>query len=141
MDINRRNALLEKLQAKSIAVGQHPGPTVTIDDFFDGNDDLGSIGCNLISHPGVDKFYKSFADIRSRNDVQDVRVEIKDLVDEQSWPFADTVFVLTSMTQDNLRELVAALEPDEVGPFPSDSIPRDFPPLKAGMRVLGIWWD
>jgi|SRR5580658_5627178 hypothetical protein len=141
MDISRRNALVEKLRAQGIPVGHHPGPTVSIDDFFEGNDDLGSIGCNLTSHPGVDRFYKSFADILSRSDVQDVRVEIKDLVDEHSWPFADTVFVLTSMTQDNLHDLVASLEPDEVGPFPSDSMSRDLPPPKAGMKVLGVWWD
>ena len=141
MDISRRNALLEKLRTQTIAVGQHPGPTVSIEDFFEGNDDVGSIGCNLMSHPGVGKFHKSFADIRSRSDVQDVRVEIKDLVDEHSWPFTDTVFVLTSMSQQNLRELVAALQPDEVGPFPSDSVPGDLPPLKDGMRVLGVWWD
>jgi hypothetical protein len=139
MDIGRRNALLEKLKVQSIPVGQHSGPTVSIGDFFEGNDDAGSIGCNLMLHPGVNKFYKLFADIRSRRDVQDVRVEIKDLVDEHSWPFADTVFVLTSMTQGNLRDLVVALEPDEVGPFPSDSIPRDLPPLKEGMKVMGGW--
>jgi hypothetical protein len=141
MDISRRNGLLEKLKAQSSPVGQHPGPTVSIGDFFEGNDDAGSIGCNLMSHPGVDKFYKLFADVCSRSDVQDVRVEIKDLVDEHSWPFADTVFVLTSMTQGNLRDLVATLQPDEVGPFPSDSIPRDLPPLKEGMKVMGVWWD
>jgi hypothetical protein len=141
MDISRRNALREKLGAQGIPVGQHPGPTVSIGDFFEGNDDLGSIGCNLMSHPGVDAFYKSFAAIRSRSDVQDVRVEIEDLVDEHSWPFADTVFVLTSMTKENMRDLVAALKPDDVGPFPSDSISTDLPPLKAGMRVLGVWWD
>jgi hypothetical protein len=81
------------------------------------------------------------ADILSRSDVQHGRVEIKGLVDQHSWPFADTVFVLTSMTQENLHDLVASLEPDEVGPFPPDSMSRDLPSLKAGMKVLGVWWD
>jgi len=141
MDIGRRSALLAKLQEKSTPVGEHPGPTVSVEEFFEGNDDLGSIGCNLASHPGVDKFYEVFADLRSRSDVQDVLVEIRDLVDEHSWPFADTVFVLTSMSQDNLRILIAALDPDEVGPFPLESIPRDLPQLEDGMKVLGVWWD
>jgi len=141
MDISRRNTLVAKLKAKSIPVGEHPGPTISIDDFFEGNDDLGSIGCNLISHPGVEKFYSVFAHIRSLSDVQDVLVEIKDLVDEHSWPFADTVFVLTSKSRDDLQKLVASLEPDEIGPFPPASIPRDLPALKDGMKIIGVWWD
>ena len=141
MDIAQRNRLIEILKAKEIPVGQHPGPTVLLEDFFEGNDDLGSIGCHLILHPGIDKFYQTFIEIRSRSDVQDVLVEIKDLVDEHSWPFSDTVFVLTSMSKDSLRKLVAKRKPDEVGQFSADSTPRDLPPLKDGMKILGVWWD
>jgi len=75
-------------------------------------------------HPRVDKFYRTFVEVRSRSDVQDVLVEIEDLVDERSWPFSDTVFVLTPMEADTLRKLVAKLKPDEVGQFPSDSTPN-----------------
>jgi hypothetical protein len=142
MDVSRRNRLVEKLSAQRMPVGQqHPGPTVSLEDFFEGNDDLGSIGCNLSAHPGVDTFYRLFVEIRSRIDVQDVLVEIKDLVDEHSWPFTDTAFVLTSMGQGELSKSVAKLNPDEVGEFPPDSIPRDLPTLKHGMKVLGVWWD
>ena len=33
-----------------------PTQVVGIDRFFDGNDDLGSIGCNLDPHPGIARF-------------------------------------------------------------------------------------
>ena len=56
MDVSRRNRLVEKLKVKQTQVGQNPGPTVSLEDFFEGNDDLGSIGCNLSAHPGVDVF-------------------------------------------------------------------------------------
>jgi len=68
-------------------------------------------------------------------------VEIEDLVDERSWPLSDTVFVLTSMEADALRKLVAKLKPDEVGQFPSGTTPSDLPPLRPGMKILGVWWD
>src|SRR5262249_23458450 len=106
-----------------------------------GNDDLGSIGCNLSSHPGIGKFYRTLSEIKSRADVQDVLVEIRDLVDEHSWPFSDTVFILTSMGAGNLQSLISQLDPNEVGPFPAESTPRDLPPLAAGMQILGAWWD
>jgi hypothetical protein len=142
MDINRRNRLLEVIKAKGIPVGgRGAGPTVTIEDFFEGNDDLGSIGCNLLPHPGVSKFYQTLAAIKSRDDVQDVLVEIADLVDENSWPFADKVFVLTSIPADSLQKLMADLQADEVGEFPPISVPSDLPPLKKGMQILGAWWD
>jgi len=56
MDVSRRNRLVEKLKVKQTQVGQNPGPTVSLEDFFEGNDDLGSIGCNLSAHPGVGGF-------------------------------------------------------------------------------------
>jgi len=141
MDISRRNQLVEKLKTRSNPVGQHPGPTISLEDFFEENDDLMSIGCNLSAHPGIDTFYRRFLAIRSRRDVQDVLVEIRDLVDDHSWPFTDTVFVLTSMDSGELRKSIAELNPDEVGVFPPGSIPTDLPTLKSGMKVLGVWWD
>lgn len=45
MDVSKCNALKAEL-------GAQPEPQIAvIDRFFDGNDDLGSIGCNLVQHP------------------------------------------------------------------------------------------
>ena len=49
-------------------------PVVTLEDFFEGNQDEASIGCNLVDHPGVDRFYETLRGIRDRADVQDVLV-------------------------------------------------------------------
>jgi hypothetical protein len=44
------DAKCESLKAE---LASQPEPQIVpIDRFFDGNDDLGSIGCNLIDHPG-----------------------------------------------------------------------------------------
>ena len=44
MDIGKRNQLVARLS-------QEPEPQIVpIEVFFDGNDDLGSIGCNLLDH-------------------------------------------------------------------------------------------
>ena len=50
MDETKCKALKAELAAQS------EPQIVSIERFFDGNDDLGSIGCNLMEHPGVDTF-------------------------------------------------------------------------------------
>ena len=42
-----------KCNALKAELATQPEPQlVPIERFFDGNDDLGSIGCNLLAHPG-----------------------------------------------------------------------------------------
>jgi len=36
-----------------------PAAVVSLEDFFEGNQDEGSIGCNIIPYPGLDQFYGS----------------------------------------------------------------------------------
>ena len=45
-----------------------PIPLLSIDEFFDGNDVVGSIGCNLIDIPHPNEFFKVFKAISHRPD-------------------------------------------------------------------------
>lgn len=125
-------------------------PLVTLEEFFEGNNEVGSIGCNLLEHPGIDTFYRVLRETRGREDVQDVLVSITDLNEFETpektdqmaeWPFSDRVYIVTSATVATIESLLTALEPDEV--FPQDDTPaeRDFPMLKEGYQVLVAWWD
>ena len=88
MDDTKCKALKEEL-------AEQPEPQiVAAERFFDGNDDLGSIGCNLDGHPGVDAFRDVFAGLLRRSDVQAVYAQISELdPGEGCWPFTDTVLV------------------------------------------------
>jgi hypothetical protein len=58
----------------------YPPPVVTLEDFFEGNPARGSIAPNLgDSHPGLEFFYEHLKNIRNREDVQEVLVNIYDL--------------------------------------------------------------
>ena len=108
--------------------------------FFDGNDDLGSIACNLIEHPGVDAFRAAFSRISQRDDVQAVYAQIAELdPGEDSWPFTDTIFVVGTLTVEDLESELAALEPDEISTAEQFSVPDAL----AGSRapILAAWWD
>jgi hypothetical protein len=119
-------------------------PVVSMEEFFQGNPDESSIGCNLgDAHPGVATFYEVLKTVRSRHDVSGVMVEITDLNENvpDAWPFSDRVYIITSASEDEVDSWVRRLCPDEVAEgFPSD-IPVGFPPIPAGSRVFNVWWD
>lgn len=52
---------------------------VSIERFFDGNDDADSIGCNLLDHPGIDIFRDALVGLLRRRDVQAVYARISEL--------------------------------------------------------------
>jgi hypothetical protein len=52
---------------------------VRAERFFEGNDDTGSIGCNLSEHPGITSFQTILTGLESRSDVQAVYTQITEL--------------------------------------------------------------
>ncbi len=135
MDLGKCKALKARLGPDQY------GQIVPISEFFDGNDDLGSIGCNLDPHPSVARFQDVLTGLLKRPDVKGVYAQISELdPGEDSWPFADTVLVAGTISIDNLRSVVASLQPDEVG----DSTQFGVSPAVAephGSPVLVVWWD
>src|SRR5690349_12736194 len=103
-------ALLASIREQS--VDSDARPIVSLEAFFDGNEDLGSIGCNLSPHPGVATFYTVLRAIRDRDDVQDVLVGITEDMGDEEWPFSDTVYVLTRASAEDVQRWAARLEPE-----------------------------
>jgi hypothetical protein len=135
MDINKCKALKARLGPEDY------GQVVPIADFFDGNDDKGSIGCNLSAHPGVGVFRDVLTGLLRRPDVEAIYVQISELdPGEDSWPFTDKVLVAGKISADDLRDAVESLQPDEVG----DAMEFGASPSIAeqhGVPVLVVWWD
>ena len=135
MDDTKCKALKDELAA------QPELQIVAVERFFDGNDDLGSIGCNLDEHPGVDAFQDVFAGLLRRPDVQAVYAQISELdPGDGCWPFTDTILVVGTIPDEELREAVSALQPEEVG----DAAQFGISPTianKHGAPVLAVWWD
>ena len=104
MDDTKCQALKNEL-----ATQQEP-QSVVAERFFDGNDDLGSIGCNLHEHPGVEVFRDVFAGLLRRPDVQAIYAQISELdPGDGCWPFTDTIIVAGTIPADELREAVERL--------------------------------
>jgi len=135
MDATKCAALKAELEVQ-------PEPqAVRAERFFDGNDDTGSIGCNLREHPGVAAFQQILTGLESRPDVHGVYAQITELdPGEDSWPFTDTVLVAGTISTDDLTDAVSSLEPDEVSPV-EDFGAAGAIAAKHGAPVHIIWWD
>lgn len=131
-----------KCLALKTDLAEQPEPQIVpIVRFFDGNDDLGSIGCNLIKHPGINKFRDLLIGLLRRPDVEAVYAQISELDSgDGSWPFTDTVLVVGSLGVDALRDQLSELEPDEISPAEEFGISSTLGEKHSG-PVLAVWWD
>jgi len=140
-----RRRLIEtiRLQGLPSPDGITPLPLVSLEDFFVGNEDFGSIGCNLTKHPGPQGFYRVLKAVRQRPDVLDVLVEIHEVEegDESMWPFSDRVYILTSAQEKTVEEWVAELQPDTVEEGWAAGRPKAAPMVELPCRVWAVWWD
>jgi hypothetical protein len=128
-------------QLKQDLARQEAPQIVSIERFFDGNEDPGSIGCNLTEHPGIDLFRDTLTGLLRRPDVQAVYAQIAELDPGQgSWPFTDTLFIAGTLPVEVLRQLLSSLQPDEVSVCESSQIPAV---IRANhdAPVLSVWWD
>lgn len=140
--MSHRENLVAKIEAQRAASEPDGELVVSLEDFFTGNDDLGSIGCNLgDDQPSIQDFFETLKEIRSKPQVQDVLVRIYDYDDPASWPYTDTVYVLTSAPLDEVEEWVAPLHPDEVHVEWMYGKPGAAPEMKKGVTPFSVWWD
>ncbi len=142
MDSDRRRELIDIIKSIGLPEDIEQTPVVTLEQFFDGNDDVGSIGCNLSDHPGVAHFYNLLREIRSRGEVSDVVVGIYEVeeADEDMWPFAEQVFVATSASAEDVDMWVTSLEVSEIEPVDADRL-RPVPDIPTGYSLFMLWWD
>jgi hypothetical protein len=117
-------------------------PLLTLPEFFEGNDDFGSIGCNLSPPPGPARFYQILNDISARSDVADVRVQISMFDDPELWPFSDTVWIITNAAPRTVAEWFdAEIRPDDCSAGWTDGVSFEPVPVPDGMQAVACWWD
>lgn len=117
-------------------------PVVSLELFFEENNDIGSIGCNLLDHPGIEKFYSILKQIRNKTNVQDVLVEIMEYDEgDEIWPFSERVYILTDAEEDEVIKWVKQLEISEISQGYMYGQPKVAPKLREGYKVYSLWWD
>ncbi|TWT98288.1 hypothetical protein [Stieleria varia] len=151
--LEHRNSVIAKIMAQYDADSDTAVlPVVSIEDFFEHNWDESSLAPNIAGsgRPPLAECYRILREIRERPTVQDVLIAIHESPyadepeDEDIWPDSDTIYVLTSATDDEVAEWASPLMPTEIGSKWScntDKKPSAAPELMPGMRVVVLWWD
>ncbi len=136
---------MDEAKCKSLKaeLASQPEPQIVpVARFFDGNDDLGSIGCNLIEHPGIESFRSILGGLTSHADVTAVFAQISELdAGEDSWPFADKIIVVGQISIEVLSRLVHDLQPDEVIVSDGYGISPSIAQMHKSVHASVIWWD
>ena len=118
-----------------------PCALLTIAEFFEGNNCIGSIGCNLSPIPAPKRFYEFFAQIAARTDVKDIRVQIT-AFDDPEWPFSETVYIMTSASPDEVASWFEDdIRPDEVSEGFRPGVAHEPYEIPLGTRPVLCWWD
>lgn len=125
-------------------------PAIPLDLFFEGNDDEGSIGCNLGNHPGVATFHQVLTTIRDKPNVHDVLVGITEVMSSSEWPFSDHVYVITTALPSEVMAWAGELNPDPKGSDEQadenvdwwlDEVRPQLDQIPDGARVVLLFWD
>ncbi|MBS0261731.1 MAG: hypothetical protein JSS02_07205 [Planctomycetes bacterium] len=124
---------------------------VTLDEFFfKGNTDEESIGVNLLPEQRLSlaEYRRILADVRARNDVQGVFLELTEIPDPDDeedadlWPVACVAFIVTSAPLDEVSEWVEVFHPDDIseGWCVEEGVatPISDSDLKPGMRPVRV---
>ena len=137
VDPAKRDALIRLIRSQP----EHESgyALVTISEFFDGNADLGSIGCNLCDHPGLERFRQVLTEIANRSDVEQVWLQIYDL-DDGDWPFSENVLIVGNVPISKVRNLTEPLQPSEVSALDLDWVHSRAKHL-SGRSYINLWWD
>lgn len=136
-DLAKRNRLIERILRQP--EHREGRALVTTDEFFGGNDDLGSIGCNLTPHPGLDQFRLTIENLAKMPQVEEVWLQIYDF-DEGDWPFSENLLIFGSIAKRDVIKHVDVLEPSEIWTLEMEWIPSRAPHL-AGRKYVNAWWD
>lgn len=141
MDQHKRTQLIEQLRTVGLPSHDAPSPVVSLEAFFDGNDDVGSLGCNLTDHPGMERFHSVLQQIRNRSDVYDVLIEVSEVeeADDDMWPFSEQLFVISTADPAAVASLLDELQPTEI--TDDTPLPPSAPAVPAGFTIYSAWWD
>jgi hypothetical protein len=136
--MDRKKELLNKIKSNGFPDKE---VALTLDEFFIGNNDTGSIGVNLYpAQPSPTTFYETFKQLIQTGQVESVYIRIAD-VDDTEWFFTDTVFIVGQITLDQLRQGVAYLHPTEIYNNWMYGLPANLSDNFSNKQVYSLWWD
>lgn len=116
---------------------------VSIDEFFENRDYRWSFASNVCSE-SIDSmsFYILFKELSTNKDVKDIKILIEEIDDCGEGPYADTLYLITKMSETKIIEYFGEIAPNEITVVEkSEEISRCLERAKGEFKVLCLWWD
>ncbi|MEM1337347.1 MAG: hypothetical protein AAF634_10345 [Bacteroidota bacterium] len=136
--MNKKEKLIEKIYALGYPENEI---AVSLEDFFDGNNDAASIGPNIHTDPpSPQEFYQQLSELKKSEKVDEILIRIQD-VEDLDWPFTDTVYIVSKLSMEELKLTLTALQPDEIYEEWMYGKPINVPEIKDGFSIYSVWWD
>ncbi|MFN0031621.1 MAG: hypothetical protein ACKVOR_05625 [Flavobacteriales bacterium] len=136
--MNRKTEILEKITKAGFPKSE---VAVSVDEFFDGNDDEGSIGANLYpEQPSLKTFSNTFKSMLASDRVENIFIRIAD-AEDTNWFYTDTVYVVADATMDEVTEMLKGLQPTEIYSDWMYGKPVNISDVTADKKIYSVWWD
>ena len=146
IDVVKRDALVKKYDLMNFAGNKHM-VLLSIDEFFDGNNDEASIAPNISVKPEMAQYYKVLKTLSKHPKIVDAFVEIKDVMiyddgklHDNDWFYTDVAYFVGDLTKEEVREAVKSLLPDEVE-YDTDNRISNFKSEYKDKKIVFVWWD
>jgi hypothetical protein len=146
IDLNKRDTIVKKYDLLNFPNIKQP-ILLTVDEFFDGNNDEASIAPNLIEKPNVAEYYKVLKNLSENPKVNSTFVKLNEVMiydngklNDNEWFFADMVYVIGDLTKEEIKEFTKSLKPDDVE-YDSEMEIRNIDPKYKDKKIVYIWWD
>jgi len=144
MDRSKLFTLIDKI--KRAGYSYDTETVLTIEDFFDGNDDVcSSICANIADRPSTAVLRDFLLAVRERTCVSDVLIRVYEFEDalasQDTWITSDTVYVISSASVSEVHDWFRPLSPSAIGEESELSRFNNLPDVPEGARVIAVWWD
>jgi hypothetical protein len=144
MDRSKLLLLVDKIKARGYSYNRET--VLTIEEYFDGNDEAYSTICaNNARPPSAQALREYLLAIRAKPSVSDVLVlvyEFEDALEYQdTWITSDTVYVITSASVREVEEWFRPLTPSDVSEETRLARFNNLPVIGEGSRLVAVWWD
>lgn len=120
-------------------------PVLTLDEFFIGNRDGGSVMCNLDHEPRAEETYEFLKHIESRPEVSRIFMIVTQWDGPGHWPFSDAIIISTTADMETVRGwFPKPWTPTELTAWNRNPDPNyeteDFPKT-PGYTEYYLWYD
>lgn len=142
----KKLTLIRKIRKVQDRIPKGKEILITLDDYFDGNDEE---NCIILANTDVNvssKEFESFLRNIKKNDcVFDIFIRFYDYEDaidfDDIWVNSDTIFIITTASTEEVKVWFEFYTPSSISEEIETKDFANLPSIPNGYKIISIWWD